>query len=181
MRSKLFIRVALFVVCLGLVIPAPVLGQDEALVEYKVKAAFLYNFAKFVEWPDKAFSSSEGTFRLCVLGDDPFGPALKSLEGKLVRGRALRVIRCADILEAEKSHMVFIARSEQDRLTEILSRLKDRSVLTVSDLTGFAKQGGCIGFIDAGKKLRFEINPEATKEADLKVSSQLMKLAKIVR
>jgi hypothetical protein len=181
MRRRGFNWLAFLAAFLWLVRPFSAGGQDAPSVEYKVKAAFLYNFAKFVEWPDEAFSDKEETFILCVLGKDPFGPNLKALEGKLVRGRKLSVIQCKDIQEVEEAHILFIARSERKRVTEVLSRLENQPVLTVSDVQGFAEQGGGIGFIDVDKKLRFEINPEATKKAGLQVSSQLMKLANVVR
>ncbi len=149
--------------------------------EYQVKAAMLYNMAKFVDWPPDAFSSEHAPLTVCILGKNPFGAALDALQGKNVRGRQVvvrQVERTDDIVACQ---ILFISDSEKRALPVILGGLKQQSVLTVSDLPRFAQAGGIVNFVDQEGKVRFEINLDAAQQARLKISSQLLKLAKIVR
>ena len=148
--------------------------------EYAVKAAFLFNFAKFVKWPAEADPNEESTIPICVLGADPFGPALDSIDGKVVSGRRVEVRRMKRLEPLEACRILFICKSEQERLHKILRTLKDTNVLTVGDMEGFAQIGGVINLIVVQGKVRFEINVDAAQQAGLKVSSQLLKLARIV-
>lgn len=149
--------------------------------EYDVKAAFLYNFTKFVEWPPAAFPDS--AFRVCVLGDDPFGKSLKNLTGQEVAGRKLQVLvfREHERIRTEDCNVLFISRSERGRLPEILSGVQDSPVLTVADTRGFLEDGGVINFTLEGSKVRFEISQEAADRAGIKISSKLMRLATRVK
>ena len=155
-------------------------AQDAKPSEYGVKAAFLYNFAKFVDWPVDAFKDDQSPICLSVLGDDPFGPALDSIRDKTVRGRPLIVRRCKSLEQVAGSHIVFISLSEKGKLRPILNGLKRSSTLTVSEAERFGQQGGMINFITVDNKIQFEINPEAAQRVKLKISSQLLKLARIV-
>jgi hypothetical protein len=148
--------------------------------EYLVKAAFLYNFAKFVEWPPAAFVSDTSPLTLCILGDDPFGKAIDTIEGKAVGRRRLAVHRTHTLARIDNCHILFVARSERARVDTILIKAGQKGVLTVSDLEGFADSGGMIGLIREGDKVRFEINLEAARQAGLVLSSKLLNLAKIV-
>ena len=154
-------------------IPAQVAG------EYDVKAAFLYNFTKFVEWPETAFPDS--SFRLCVLGDDPFGKSLTELSGQEAAGRKLMVVRIRAMEKLEGCNLLFISRSERGRFSEILSQVEGSPVLTVADTQGFLEEGGIINFILEGSKIRFEISQEAAERVEIKISSKLMSLAKRVK
>ena len=151
--------------------------------EYIVKAAFLYNFAKFVEWPAKTFTEEEAIMYLCILGKDPFGVAIESIEGKSVRGRQLVIRRLAKIEDLEECpcHILFISSSEEKRLAQIFLKLEDRNVLTVGDMKGFAQRGGIINFIMVENRIRFEINVKEAERTGLEISSKLLNLAKIVR
>lgn len=146
-------------------------------LEYLVKAAFLYNFMKFVEWPKTAFKGDNAPIRVYVFGASPFGPALDSVQGKKVGARTVRITVGEDLSAAETCQMLFIARSSPVPFRNILDRVKDKPVLTVADTEGFCEAGGGIKFLIAGNKVRFEINQSAAKRAGLKVSSQLLKLA----
>ena len=149
--------------------------------EYQIKAAFLYNFVKFVEWPAEAFGDDNAPIILGVLGEDPFGVALESVEGKIVRGRELVIRRFKGVQDLDFSHILFISSSERARLTQILENLTGSSVLTVGEMAQFAELGGIINFTVRKNEIRFEINVDAAQRAGLQISSQLLRLAKVVR
>ncbi|QTA87601.1 YfiR family protein [Desulfonema magnum] len=162
-------------------IPLNTASQTVKSSEYVVKATFLYNFAKFVEWPAHAFERPDTPVILCILGKDIFGDALKTIENKVIRGRTLLIRHCQDTNEAKGCHILFISPSGDKNLQEILSDIKDTPCLTVSDTEAFAQRGGIIRFFTMGNKIRFEINPEAAKRSHLKISSRLLKLARIFK
>jgi hypothetical protein len=150
--------------------------------EYEVKAAFLLNFAKFVEWPTEAFRSSPA-LRLCVLGDDPFGAALeRTVAGKRIGDRPIEVARHDAESDAADCHVVFLSASEAHTLPRVLAALGGRGILTVGDRPEFVDDGTVIGFRVEGDRVRFDINADAADRAGLRVSSQLLKLAnRVVR
>lgn len=147
--------------------------------EYEVKAAFLYNFARFATWPAAAFRDADAPLALCVAGDDPFGPALAALEGKPVGERriAVRLIAPADW---HGCHLLFVAHSAQDRFAELAEGLADRYLLTVGDTDGFATRGGVINFVLDGERVRFEVNLAALERSGVALSSHVLRLARIV-
>ena len=148
----------------------------EAIPEYEVKAAFLFNFSKYVEWPERAFSGTADRILICVLGENPFGPFLAELvKEKKVNGRELAVEE-RSVSATAGCHIVFIAASER-RLGEIVGRLANRPVLTVSDGASVADQGAVIGLTMNDNRVRFEVNLIAARRAGLKLSSQLLKVA----
>lgn len=153
----------------------------QTATEYQIKAAFLYNFIKFVQWPPESFPDEDQPFVIGILGDDPFGPILdRVVQGKLVNGRKLVVWRSDTLTQLRGAHLVFISRSERGRLRQVLRELAGKPILTVSEIDGFARLGGMINFRMQGDRVRFEINPEAVRAAGLKMSSKLLSLATIV-
>jgi hypothetical protein len=149
--------------------------------EYQVKAAFLYNFVKFVEWPAGNPDGIPAPLTLCVIGDDPFDNALDAVvRGKSFNGREFQVRHVANVQAARSCSVLFISTSERARVPQILEGLKGTSVLTIGDTPGYAKQGCVIGFLIEDNKVRFEINAAAASLANLKISSKLLSLAKIV-
>lgn len=148
--------------------------------EYQIKAAFLYHFAQFVEWPSGAFDDRSSAMFLCVLGTDPFGPELESLEGKQIRGRRVEIMRLDPFAEPDQCHILFISLSETTRVAEIVASLENKSILTVGDMQGFAQMGGVINFAIRRNKIRFQINRDAGDRAGLVISSRLLSLATIV-
>ncbi len=155
-------------------------GAD-APSEYEVKAAFLYKFISFVEWPDESFPEDETPIQIGILGDDPFGAILdRMVKDKSINHRRLRVKRSNDPSELTDCHIVFIAKSDADNIKTLAPNFHNRHVLTVGDSPGFAERGGIINLIEQDGKVRFEINPEAAKRAHLHISSQLLALAKVV-
>jgi hypothetical protein len=179
MLQRLFTYLLLFIgFMLMSVLPARA-GEREA-AEYEVKAAFLYNFAKFTEWPAGSFAGDQAPLTICVLGDDPFGKAFNPIRSKTVKNRPVAVREIADVDAAGGCHLLFIAASEQTHADAILGSLGKRSVLTVSDMKKFAQSGGMISFVMVDDKVRFEINNGAADRAGLKISSQILKLARNV-
>jgi hypothetical protein len=153
-------------------------ARDARSLEYQVKAAFLFNFARFTEWPPASFSSPGAPFVLGVLGEDPFGDNLEqTVSGKSVHSRPLLVKRAATLQELGDCHILFVAGSEKRRLPEILEALKSRAVLTVSDVDDFVRSGGMIRLLPKGDTIRFEINARSAQEVGLKISSKLLRLA----
>ncbi|MBI4460194.1 MAG: YfiR family protein, partial [Acidobacteria bacterium] len=120
----------------------PAQAQTTTSLEYQVKAAFLLNFTKFVEWPSAAFSTFNSPIRICVLGEDPFGPTLnRTLAGEIVNNRSLEAARLSSSGNLRDCHVLFISRSERGRVAQILSGLRGSSVLTVSEVPGFTDAG----------------------------------------
>ena len=153
-----------------------------AFTEYQIKAAFLFNFTQFIEWPTNAFTEVSAPIVIGVLGDDPFGTLLEqTVEGELVHGRKVVIKRSKHPDDLKACHLLFISRSEKGRLHQIREALRGSPVVTVSDMEQFAGRGGIIGFIIHENKVRFEINLNATEEAGVKISSKLIKLAVTVR
>ena len=154
--------------------------QASSSREYAIKAAFLYNFAKFVEWPLQSFEDSTTPIILCILGKDPFGVFLKPIKDKTVKGKKIIIKYSPKIDDMEKCHVLFVGKSEDKQLVRILARIRDWNVLTVSDIGDFAQRGGIIGLTKEEDEIHFEINLEASKMADLKISSRLLKIARII-
>jgi len=149
--------------------------------EYQVKAIFLFNFIQFVQWPPATFAGPEAPIHIGVLGYDPFGPALEAaINGETVRKRPLHVIRSHHWQDLQHCHLVFISPSERQHVDQILRAFSTRPVLTVSEVPGFAERGGVINFFFEGQKIRFEINPSAARRHDIRMSAQLLNLARII-
>jgi len=156
-------------------------AQTEISMEYQVKAVFLFNFAQFVKWPASAFSGVEAPLTIGVLGDDPFDAFLdKTVQGEKVNGHPLVIRRYRNIENVKNCQVLFISRSENKRMEQILADLKGRNILTVGDMEGFVKNGGVIRFVTEENKIHFRINLEAAKSAKLTISSKLLRLAEIV-
>ena len=171
------LRVLLVLACLaasGQVVAAP--------SEYQLKAVFLFNFSRFVEWPASAFAGPESPFVVGVFGHDPFGAELDDVvKGETVNGRPLVVRRVASAAEAAQCQILFIHHSEDQRLTEVLSAVDRHSTLTVSDLPGAAQRGVMIRLVTEGGRIRMRINVESARAAALTINSNLLRSAEIVQ
>jgi hypothetical protein len=173
---RTFILTLIFVLAL----PCGV-GADSAAAEYSVKAAFLFHFAQFVEWPREAFTDAGAPLTYCTVGQDPFQGTLDaSLSGKTVDGRALRVLHLKTAQDVQGCHVVYLGAAEKKSIPTTLASLKGKPVLTVGETEQFVADGGMIGFSLEGNKIRFEINLDAAEKAKLKISSRLLSLAKKV-
>lgn len=164
-------------------LPAAFLAAQEPRPgEYQVKAAYLYNFSRFVEWPAQIEAIKNTPFEICVLGKDPFGPVLDSiLSGEAIGGSSLVAKRISKPEEALACRVVFVGTSEESHLKDIVTVLDKASVLTVSDIPKFSERGGMIGFVLDGDKVRFEVNVSNAMDAGLTVSSDLLKVAVAVK
>ena len=150
--------------------------------EYAVKWAFVYNFGKFVEWPSETDGSGSESFRICVLGEDPFrDERRRGTDGRMIKGAAVSVLHLREAQEARGCQILFVSTSERRALPEILDAVRDASILTVSDMENFAESGGMIRLTVEQGKVGFEINSEAAERARLRISSRLLGLARIVR
>jgi len=159
---------------------AQLLAADNS-TEYRIKAAFLFNFARFVEWPDTKFVSATSPLQICIYGSDPFGEILdETVRGKSVGDHPLVVLRIAKIDELKSCEIVYMADTESARFATVIAALKGSNSLLVNDHPDFINQGGMIRFLIVDRKLRFEINPDAAKREQLKISSKLLQVAKIV-
>lgn len=156
-------------------------AQSPAVGEYQIKAAFLYNFAKFIEWPSSSFADAGTPLRICVFGQDPFGRDLRDITNeKTVGGHKLQIMPVADLQVARTCHILFIASSEKAQLKQTFESLQGADVLTVGDTVGFVEKGGMINFVLENERVRFEVNRKAAEQAGLKVSSKLLNVAKSV-
>lgn len=149
--------------------------------EYAIKAACVLNFIRFVDWPPAALPENSPNLVVGLLGTNVFGAALDTISGKSVKGKSIVIRQVANQREIQGCHVLFISPSEKDRYRPILESLRNDSILTVSEISGFARDGGVINFFAEGNRLRFEISPAAAERARLTVSSQLLRLAKVVR
>ncbi len=154
---------------------------EAASKEYQVKAAFLFNFCRFVEWPATAFPGPAAPIVIGVIGEDPFGTALDDIvRDEKVRNRSLVVRHDLKVEEISLCQLLYIAKPAKERLADILSAAAPLAVLMVSDIDQFAHRGGMIGFYLEGKKIRFEINAALAQQRNLKLNAQLLSLGKIV-
>ena len=173
-------RIAAVVVAIAWALSSvPVLyGQRSTPSEYEVKAAYLYKLGKFVEWPDKATSSVDDSFPICVLGQDPFRTTFDTtVAGESINGKKVAIKRIARSQDAASCRIVFISSSEENRLKEILAALSKTSVLTVSDIPRFMERGGMVEFVVDSNRVRFQVNLTTAERAGLTLSSQLLKVA----
>ena len=161
-----------------LLIFSPALAKaQQHPTEAQVKAAYVYNFGKFVRWESDS-PAKHASFDICVLGKDPFGAVLDStLAGETINGKRITVSRLASSQEAAHCSVLFVASSEESHLSLILAAAQRSNVLTVSDLPHFAERGGIIGLVMQGDRIRFKVNREAAEESRLILSSELLKVA----
>jgi hypothetical protein len=162
--------------------PSAVQGQHVKPTEYQVKATYLSKFGRFVEWPAKVAQAPSDSFSICVLGQDPFGPALNVvIADETIAGKSVVAKRIPAPQDAANCRVLFISSSENTRLKQILIMLGDTSVLTVSDLPEFTQRGGMVQFVSEGDRVRFEVNLATAERAGLTLSSELLKVAVNVR
>lgn len=160
------------------VVPARAMAQDAPVSEYRVKAAYLLNFARYVVWPPGTFESPDQPLRLCVLGSDPFGDALpETVSGRTANGRRIELGRVEGPAQARECHLVFISRAEWRRRPDVLAALQAPGVLTVGEGDDFAEAGGVLGFVQVDRSMRFAVNLEASDLARLRISSRMLALA----
>lgn len=154
--------------------------QSAPLPEYQIKAALLYKLTKFIQWPEHALPDADMPLGICVFGEDPFGSSLDALANKTVRGSKIIIKRIQQTSQLHGCHVLFVSTAEKQKLVSILHAINNLPILAVSDIERFAQQGGMIGLVTVNNKIHFEINIQAAKQAQLKISAQLLELATIV-
>ena len=160
----------------------PARAQDAGPTQYQLKAAFLYSFVKFVEWPAQAYAGPASPTVIGVLGENVFGEALEKItQNKVINHHPMQFKTFASVAEVTNCQVLFISSSERRRFPEILEALRGRSVLTVSESERFIQDGGMINFVIVDRKVRFQINNEPARKAGLVISSDLLTLAVPVR
>jgi hypothetical protein len=165
-----------------LIAATSLVAQRAGLSEYKIKATYLYNFGRFVRWPDNFALGKDPSFGVCVLGEDPFGQALDStFAGETLDGKPVAIRRIAKPQDAVGCRILFISSTEESHLKAILEVLDDTGTLTVSDMQGFTERGGMIQFVFEGTKIRFQVNLASAESSKLVLSSELLKVASTVK
>lgn len=201
MKNKIFNLVVLFLTLSATSVAANADYDSTSSQEYQIKAAFLYNFVKFVDWPQEKTSNTNEPVIIGIIGNNPFGNAFKPIEDKThedLHGKPIVIKYFKSFGELKKSdenskdnpqkelevlrkcHLLFICSSQQKNLSQILDAVKDSYVLTVGESPEFIGLGGIINFVLEDEKIRFEINVTAANKAQLKIRSQLLRLAKKV-
>lgn len=167
-------------VAVAILVALPAPAQVSIALEYQIKATFLYTIAKFIQWPAGKLEGN-GPIGIGVYGKDPFGGELeRQVQGKSVEGRGIAVRRLTGIEQAPGQHILFIGASEKRRLGAILGSLTAGGVLTVGDIDRFAEQGGMVNLVMKGNSVSLEINTGAAERGQIKISSKLLKLARVV-
>ncbi len=176
-------RLSTLTAALGLLAVCPARAQEPPKApEYRIKAAFLYNFTLYTEWPPDSFAKADSPIVLAIAGEDPFGDELDAaVRGKTVRGRAIEVHRYSAASDALPCHLLFLSNAQARNLPQILRRTEEPLPLTVGESEDFTRAGGAIRFFIEGNKVRFEVNIDALARARVKISSKLLSLAKVVR
>jgi YfiR/HmsC-like len=153
--------------------------------EYLIKAGFIFNFAKFVEWPATAFAQADSPIVIGILGTDPFGSIIdQTVQNKKIGARGFVVKRLKwgnDVKELRDCKILFVSPSEKAHMDEVVQIVKGQPILTVGETPGFAERGGIIRFVLEDNRVRFEVNVEAAHQAELTISSRLLTLARIVQ
>ncbi len=169
------LRALIALLAVGVAVAAP------ATDEYRVKAVFLFNFARFVDWPAVTFGGDSAPFALCVYGDDPFGPDLDAVvDGASIAGRPMVVRRLHALENVTGCQIVYIAASADRDFESVLAALAHRPTLTVSDLEGAARRGAMVRMLTVGGHVRLRINLDAVHAAHLTLSSNLLRAAEVV-
>ena len=154
---------------------------SRAPTEDELEAALLYNFARFATWPSESFGPEGDSFVIAIVGDDPFGSTLDdAIQGRTVEGRSITIERWESAKDVGSCHVLFVSVPEGDGVRRILRSLRGRSVLTVSDSNGFAREGGSIGLDLAGGRVRMTINMATVRGSGIRISSKLLALATLV-
>jgi hypothetical protein len=165
----------------ALCLSMPSVGAPGALADYEAEAALIYKVGKFVHWPEAAFAASGGQLKLCIVGRDDFGASADGLAGQRLQGQVIAIERLPSVdASAATCHIAFISRSERGNLDAFLNAVSQSAVLTISDIEGFAAQGGMVGFSGSDGTVDLEINSAASKRAGLDIGAQLMQRATLV-
>ncbi len=179
-HRRLLLRLMVFI-CVALLAGNSFAGEGINNTEYNLKAAYLYQFTKFTQWPGRLFPRRDSPIQICILGKNPFGKSLDSFSNRTSQGRKLSIEYLSSLQNIASCHVVFISRSEDWRLPQILRHIENSPVLSVSDINNFTQRGGIIGFVPRQRKVGLEINVDASHTSGTKISSKLLEVATLVR
>lgn len=174
-------KVVLLLCGLLLLKPATLLCEPVTGPEYEVKLGFIYNFINFVTWPETAFKNDPDTLMMCFASDNPASEVLYKLDGKSIKGRKIKVTAYEEETCLAQSHILFFATRDKAFIQKVLDLTKGRSILTIGEIDGFTHMGGTINFFKESNRLRFKVNIDAARRNALKMSSQLLVSAQIVK
>lgn len=175
--TRIIKEIVFFTLLFGLGIPCFSQAPSQ---EYQIKGAYILNFSRFTQWPEKAYNGSENSFIISILGKDPFGVFLDELiKDESNAGRPIIVKRLKSLEETEVAHILFISREYNIDPSQLDRLIKDQSILTISDREGFARRGGIVEFYVEDDKVKFVINQARGEQCGLHFSSKLLRLAKI--
>lgn len=190
MRNKAYIFLLVVLSLFVITIPLEAQTESTSNQEYRIKAAFLYNFINFVDWPKEKVTDSNELITIGIIGRDPFGKVFEPLKNKQAKDKKVLIrrfkgleesIKSSDQIEAiRKCHLLFVCRSEKQQLRKIINIVKGHNVLTVGDMNDLLESGGIVNFVIEDQKVCFEINNNAAKQAKLNIRSKLLRLAKKV-
>jgi len=175
-----FKAVLSLMMCLGLSFIVVSFAAPSQFQDYQVKAAFIYNFANFVEWPADAFENERSPIILGIMGKNPVNEILSSVKLDSIEGREVLTRTFKSHEELEFCHILFVGKSEKANLKKIFAKIKGMSILTVGDSEKFVKSGGIINFVEIDSQIRFEINVDAAVKSKLRISSKLLNLSRII-
>jgi hypothetical protein len=171
--------IIIYLVLLIIPVSYTIIGQSQP-TEYEVRAAFLYNFIKFVKWPRQVFKSSQDPIVIGIIGQDPFGNTLDTMiKERTIQSKKIIIKRYHRHEDVRYCHVLYMGLREKRYQVAILKHLEGIPVLTIGDFEDFTRLGGMIKFIVADNQVGFEINLEAVEKSNLEISAKLLKLAKI--
>ena len=174
------LKILWFCMLIFLLIPGPSQAQKPSQ-EYQLKLAFIVNFARFITWPEEAFSPELPQLTLCILGENPFGDALNGVKGKKVGNRKLKIEQIDNLDKEPQCHLLFVSQSKVDSLAALTTAIGNRPIVTISDIPDFATAGETIEFVLKNNRLSFIINNSVLKERGVQASSSLLNLAVVTR
>lgn len=176
----LFFHTFITTIILFLLHTGDTLAQSAKKPEYYIKAGYMANFARLVQWPENSFASETSPIQLCVLNTDSFGDVLNAINGKLIRGRKLAVSACNSNSDLDRIHILFLNSSDTQLRALLIEKIGRKPILTIGEHPNFAREEGILNFKTMNNKIRFEINRERAEKSGLKISSRLYKIGEIV-
>lgn len=177
-RIANYLHLLLFLIISSLFFLPYAYAQTFRLNEYEIKAAYIYNFAKFVEWPKESFADEQSPINICIFGHDPFGDAFQSIKEKTAQGRKVVITRTNSLQNLRKCNILFVNPNSEEQIPAIVELAIALSILTVSDFEKYAKYGVAINFYLQNNKVKFSINPDSAKRSKLSINSMLLDIAK---
>lgn len=172
-----------FILCLGFILLLPLSaraqqGEALSLYEQKIKAGLVYNFLKFTDWPAGVLAQNEGKLHVCLFGGDSFDGYLHPLEGKMAQQHVISIKRVNDIHQTDRCNLIFVHRNVEGNLPGLLKFLKGKPVLTMSDITDFASQGGMVEMTKENERVSLYINENEVGNSGVHIQNRILKLAK---